>query len=36
MSTIDPVERDPEACHRSLIAARLAERYGLEVADLRP
>jgi len=30
------VERDPEACHRSLIAARLAERYGFEVADLRP
>jgi uncharacterized protein (DUF488 family) len=30
------VERDPEACHRSLIAARLRERYGLGVVDLRP
>jgi uncharacterized protein (DUF488 family) len=30
------VERDPEACHRSLIAARLQEEYGFEVADLRP
>jgi uncharacterized protein (DUF488 family) len=30
------VERDPEACHRSLIAARLAERFGLEVVHLRP
>jgi uncharacterized protein (DUF488 family) len=30
------VERDPEACHRSLIARRLAERHGLTVAHLRP
>ena len=30
------VERDPEACHRSLIAARLREDSDLEVADLRP
>ena len=30
------VERDPEACHRSLIAARMAERLGLEVEHLRP
>jgi uncharacterized protein (DUF488 family) len=30
------VERDPEACHRSLIAARLAERHGAVVAHLRP
>ena len=30
------VERDPEACHRSLIAARLAERHGLTVEHLRP
>ena len=29
------VERDPEACHRSLIAARLAEEHGLEVVHLR-
>jgi uncharacterized protein (DUF488 family) len=30
------VERDPEACHRSLIARRLAERHGLAVTHLRP
>jgi uncharacterized protein (DUF488 family) len=30
------VERDPEACHRSLIAERLAERHGLDVKHLRP
>jgi uncharacterized protein (DUF488 family) len=30
------VERDPEACHRSLIAARLERNWGLEVLDLRP
>ncbi len=30
------VERDPEACHRSLIAARLREEFGFEVEDLRP
>ncbi len=30
------VERDPEACHRSLIAGRLAERRGMRVIDLRP
>jgi uncharacterized protein (DUF488 family) len=30
------VERDPEACHRSLIAARLADEAGFEVHDLRP
>jgi uncharacterized protein (DUF488 family) len=30
------VERDPEACHRSLVAARMAERFGLEVEHLRP
>jgi uncharacterized protein (DUF488 family) len=29
------VERDPEACHRSLIAERLSE-LGLEVVHLRP
>jgi uncharacterized protein (DUF488 family) len=29
------VERDPEACHRSLIAERLAERFGLTVVHLR-
>jgi uncharacterized protein (DUF488 family) len=30
------VERDPEACHRSLIAERLAEEFGFEVVHLRP
>ena len=30
------VERDPEACHRSLIAERLASEHGLVVAHLRP
>jgi uncharacterized protein (DUF488 family) len=30
------VERDPEACHRSLIAERIAERFGLPVEHLRP
>jgi uncharacterized protein (DUF488 family) len=30
------VERDPEACHRSLIADRLANRHGLAVEHLRP
>jgi uncharacterized protein (DUF488 family) len=30
------VERDTEACHRSLIAARLAADYGINVTHLRP
>jgi uncharacterized protein (DUF488 family) len=30
------VERDPEACHRSLIAARLQRDWGFGVKDLRP
>ena len=30
------VERDAEACHRSLIAARLGEEHGFEVLDLSP
>jgi uncharacterized protein (DUF488 family) len=30
------VERDPEACHRSLIAERLAAEHDVEVTDLRP
>ena len=29
------VERDPEACHRSLIAESLATEYGFEVHHLR-
>ncbi len=30
------VERDAQACHRSLVAARLAEDHGFEVRDLTP
>jgi uncharacterized protein (DUF488 family) len=30
------VERDPEACHRSLIAERLAADHGVTVTHLRP
>ena len=30
------VERDPEACHRSLIAERLAREQGFETTHLRP
>jgi uncharacterized protein (DUF488 family) len=30
------VERDAEACHRSLIAARLHEKFGFETRHLRP
>ena len=30
------VERDPEACHRSLIARRLADEHGVAVQHLRP
>ena len=30
------VERDPEACHRSLIAARLERDWGFSVENLRP
>jgi uncharacterized protein (DUF488 family) len=30
------VERDPEACHRSLVAERIAADYGLPVTHLGP
>jgi len=30
------VERDPEACHRSLVAERLAAEHGVSVTHLRP
>jgi uncharacterized protein (DUF488 family) len=30
------VEAAPEACHRSLVAERLHERYGVTIAHLRP
>jgi len=30
------VEADPEACHRSLIAERLALRHGVRIGHIRP
>jgi uncharacterized protein (DUF488 family) len=30
------VERDPQACHRSLLAARLGDEFSFEVEHLRP
>lgn len=30
------VEATAEACHRSLVATRLAERFGFEVVDIEP
>ena len=30
------VERDPEACHRSLIAARLADELAVAISHIRP
>jgi uncharacterized protein (DUF488 family) len=30
------VERDPEACHRSLVAARLEQELGAPITHLRP
>ncbi|MGZ4248656.1 MAG: DUF488 family protein, N3 subclade [Solirubrobacteraceae bacterium] len=30
------VERDPEACHRSLVAAALVAEHGVRVSHLRP
>jgi uncharacterized protein (DUF488 family) len=30
------VERDPEACHRSLVAQRIADDFGLELEHLHP
>jgi len=35
-ATLLCVERDPEACHRSLIAERLEAEYGVKVTHLRP
>jgi uncharacterized protein (DUF488 family) len=35
VSALFCVERDPEACHRSLIAERLATEHGLPVVHLR-
>jgi uncharacterized protein (DUF488 family) len=36
IATLMCVERDAEACHRSLIAQRLTREHGLTVVDLRP
>jgi uncharacterized protein (DUF488 family) len=30
------VERDPEACHRSLVAERIGRQFGLDLEHLRP
>ena len=30
------VERDPEACHRSLVAERIAQQFGFALEHLRP
>jgi uncharacterized protein (DUF488 family) len=30
------VERDPQACHRSLVAERLRTEHGMPITDLRP
>ena len=35
VSALFCVEHDPEACHRALIADRLAETYGLKILHLR-
>jgi uncharacterized protein (DUF488 family) len=36
VSALFCVERDPEACHRSLVAGRLAAGHGVAVSHLRP
>jgi uncharacterized protein (DUF488 family) len=36
VTALQCVERDPEACHRSLIAERLAAQHGVRVEHLRP
>ena len=35
VSALFCVEHDPEACHRSLVADRLAETYGVKIVHLR-
>ena len=36
VSALFCVEHDPEACHRSLVAERLADEYDVTVVHLRP
>ncbi|MET9695001.1 DUF488 family protein [Streptomyces sp. NPDC006514] len=36
VSALFCVERDPEACHRSLVAERLRAEHGLPVMHIRP
>jgi len=36
VSALMCVERDPQACHRSLVSQRLHERHGVRVTHLRP
>ena len=35
VSALFCIEHDPEACHRSLVADRLAEAYGVKIVHLR-
>jgi uncharacterized protein (DUF488 family) len=35
-ATLFCVERDPEACHRSLVAERIASQFGLPLEHIRP
>jgi hypothetical protein len=36
MAALLCVEAAAEACHRSLVAQRLAQRFGFEVIDIEP
>jgi uncharacterized protein (DUF488 family) len=36
VSALFCVERDPEACHRSIVAERMAAEHGVTVVHLRP
>ena len=36
VSALMCVERDPEACHRSLVAERMAAEHGVQVEHLTP
>ncbi len=36
VSALMCVERDPEACHRSLVAERMAAEHGVQVENLTP
>jgi uncharacterized protein (DUF488 family) len=36
VSALFCVERDPEACHRSIVAERMAAEHGVRIVHLRP